>query len=167
MKVFYSIASVKGPDDLQNTTNFNINGAVRPKEEETIRYSSISILDRQQYEVTEEKEGKTVSARLILKNLSLLAESPDGMEIYRVRGGKILRLKGETAIPECFESDSLPGDLYILCTGGLAETLSAAQILAVADETDRIQEIASALQKAAETAGCRKSVAVLAVRRER
>ncbi len=45
MKVFYSIATVKGTDEPKNSTNFNINGAVRPPEEETIRYSSISILD--------------------------------------------------------------------------------------------------------------------------
>ena len=173
MKVFYSIASVKGPDDSKNPTNFNINGAVRPPEEESIRYSSISILDKQKYEVIEEKEGRSAAARLSLKNRSLSAEASDGMGIYRVRDGEILRLIGkeaknrsEEAVPECFESDSLPGDLYILCSGGLEKTLSADRIFAVAKETDRIQEIASALQKAAVTAGCGESLTVLAVRRE-
>ena len=177
MKVFYSIASVKGADDAVNTGDFWINGAFRPQEEETLRYSSISILERQRYAVTEENPARETAAPdasepwgdarnasdfigLSLEKSLLSSKCSGDAGAFLIRGGQIEKLPdGE------YEGDSLPGDLYILGSPGLLKTLPADEILTTALETDRIQEIASALVNAAQAGGFRGSLTVLAVER--
>lgn len=113
-----------------------------------------------------------VSGLSILKNRLLVFRAGNG-GLYRIRQQAIVDLLSDQAenAGVCFgvisEDGSLPGDLYIICSSGVSESLGSDRILRICQETDRIQEIASALLKASRESGNREAASsVIAVRRD-
>ena len=64
---------------------------------------------------------------------------------------------------DVWELLAVTGDRYLLCSDGLTNELSDAEILGILDETDDPAEAASSLVQAACTAGGRDNVTVVVV----